>query len=89
MCVCVQGSDKTGGGIPAAHRSLASLFFFTTTIAPEPTYTYSGGFGGSLEGQGLGLAVARAYATLMRGSVSIACMPGLGTDVYVTLSQQA
>lgn len=49
----------------------AFSFFFTSTKAEEPSYTFSGNFGGSLEGAGVGLPLALQHASMWGGDLCI------------------
>jgi signal transduction histidine kinase len=69
----------------ASTRARAPLFLFSTAPHVEPTYTFSGAFGGSLEGQGMGLALAAVRAALNGGALQLSSVPGRGTTAILTL----
>eukprot|EP00051_Salpingoeca_urceolata_P015149 m.194971 g.194971 ORF g.194971 m.194971 type:complete len:391 (-) comp18305_c0_seq2:106-1278(-) len=79
---CLVFSDH-GQAVPFANRERVLDFFFSTVEQAEPTYTFSGNFGGQLEGRGVGLPVARSYARLLGGDIAVCPRPGRGTDVCV------
>ena len=96
VTVRVGGSDgavgvrisDTGGGLPEGLAPDALFtFFHTTEPYVEPTYTFSGNFGGELSGQGVGLPLARVYAELHGGGVASLSVPGAGADAYLTVAR--
>lgn len=82
----VRVSD-TGGGIPAHHRRSVMQFFFTSHVEREANYTYSKNFGAKFTGYGVGLPMARLYAQVAGGDISLSVMPGLGTDATLILNK--
>jgi signal transduction histidine kinase len=72
-----------GPGMPPSQAALAPQFFYTTVPEEEPTYTFSGNFGGQIEGQGLGLSLATAYVRAAGGSLALNSVPGVGTAVAI------
>ena len=61
-------ADIAGGMTHDVMRN-ALKWMFTTAVQAEPTYTFSGHFGGELEGRGVGLPLARAYMVSMGGDL--------------------
>ena len=68
---------------------MALHFFFSTAERMPPTYTVSSEFGGSVEGQGVGLPLSRLYAQLHKGDLVVTGLPGVTTNACVTLSRGA
>lgn len=78
-----------GCGITFPERSLSQRWFHTTVPYTEPTYTFSGNFGGQLEGRGVGLPMAALHARLYGGDVSLDGLPGDGCTAHVYLAADA
>jgi len=79
--------SDAGGGIPAHRRPFVWNWFYSTAPQSEPTYTYSKNFGAPFTGYGMGLAMARTFARVAGGSMSIRVLPGHGTDAYVWMNR--
>lgn len=79
----------SGNGIPGRVAARCFDFFFTTVPYVEPTYTFSGSFGGEMEGRGVGLPLARAITTAYGGSLTLGSTVGYGTTAFVSLPQDA
>jgi len=96
--VTLKISDK-GGGI--AHNRLGDVWkLMYSTYKKSPRCAGGCGSGGrlrrlspgkgsALAGYGVGLALSRLYAQHFGGDLKLASVDGLGTDVYVELSQRA
>jgi pyruvate dehydrogenase kinase 2/3/4 len=81
-----QISDE-GGGMSKEVLFNCFRYFYTTVVAPEPTYTYSGSFGVPFHGEGVGLKIARQYARFLGGDISLGTLPGHGTTANVILDR--
>jgi hypothetical protein len=53
----------------------------------EPNYTYSKNFGAQFTGYGVGLPMARLFARVAGGGMSMSVLPGHGTDTYIILNR--
>jgi len=60
-----------GDGMTMQQQRSALHWFYSTVIEEEPTYTYSGNFGGQLEGRGVGLPLAQAYLRALDGDLAL------------------
>jgi signal transduction histidine kinase len=77
--------DEGIGMTPEAAERAFQLF--STSAAPPPiTYTYSGNFGPSSHGHGVGLPLSRLLARCLGGDVSLLAAPSLGTTAHITIS---
>ena len=77
-----------GCGLDPAAAAHARRYFYTTVVPEEPTYGFSGNFGGQIEGQGVGLPMACAYVHAGGGRVAVAGAPGVGTTVALAYPPQ-
>eukprot|EP00045_Choanoeca_perplexa_P017687 m.262094 g.262094 ORF g.262094 m.262094 type:complete len:305 (-) comp17605_c0_seq24:6130-7044(-) len=64
-------ANDNGEGMTLQQQRVALHWFSSTVEESEPTYTFSGNFGGQLEGKGVGLPLARAYLRAMDGDASL------------------
>jgi len=74
-----------GGGIPLQHRASAMRYFYTTE--PERQFDPSEGSASRFSGYGFGLPMARLYARLAGGDLTLSVLPGYGTDAHVILGR--
>eukprot|EP00039_Didymoeca_costata_P011659 m.164778 g.164778 ORF g.164778 m.164778 type:complete len:346 (+) comp15246_c0_seq2:249-1286(+) len=84
----IRVSDRAGGIDPIVALN-ANGFFRTTVIPRGPSYTFSGDFGGELEGRGAGLAITECITKMYRGTTTISSLPGFGTDVTLVFKKAA
>ncbi|EGD72047.1 hypothetical protein PTSG_00063 [Salpingoeca rosetta] len=62
----------SGSGVPLRiERSIFDWFFTSQAANKNPSYTFSGDFGGVLAGEGVGLPLSRTYAQLLGGDLAL------------------
>lgn len=84
----LQINDRGDGLAPGVEKKCFD-FFYTTVPYVEPTYTFSGNFGGELEGRGVGLPLAQAILSAYKGTITLGSTSGYGTTAFVNLTQTA
>ena len=74
---------------PAGGATGVTQYFHSTVPYVEPTYAFSGNFGGELEGRGVGLSIANSITQFYQGRLELTGVPGHCTDATAILKRDA